>query len=305
MRAPLRPPAAPGPRASRRTIVFAGIGLVLAAFAVYANSFSGPFIFDDLLSIPQNPTIRRLLTSLVPLGGGLTVTGRPLLNLSFALNYALSGDHVWSYHALNLLIHLLAGLTLFGIARRTLAGPGASSRKPVAPSSVLPQSDATFVALAVAVLWTLHPLQTESVTYIVQRAESLMGLFFLLTLYWFIRATECDADRGSVETAEAPRNQGQRTNDQNLLVPSRLGCSKRRSHLPGRQFPRGLAPARAGPPRAGGHLAPAGGLGAARCESRGNGGLRRRRELLVLRRDTIPGVGALSLAVGLAASPDH
>jgi hypothetical protein len=100
--------------------VFAGTGLVLAAFAVYANSFSGPFIFDDLLSIPQNPTIRSLLTSLVPPGGGLTVTGRPLLNLSFALNYALSGNHVWSYHALNLLIHLVSGLTLFGIVRRTL-----------------------------------------------------------------------------------------------------------------------------------------------------------------------------------------
>ncbi|HUL53356.1 MAG TPA: hypothetical protein VLT83_08110, partial [Opitutaceae bacterium] len=120
MKTPLRPPTVPGPRAFRRTTVFAGAGLVVAACAVYANSLSGPFIFDDLLSIPQNPTIRSLLTSLTPPGGGVTVTGRPLLNLSFALNHALSGDRVWSYHAVNLLIHILSGLTLFGIVRRTL-----------------------------------------------------------------------------------------------------------------------------------------------------------------------------------------
>jgi tetratricopeptide (TPR) repeat protein len=215
--------SAPPARASRRTTVFAGTGLVLAAFAVYANSFSGPFIFDDLLSIPQNRTIRSLLTSLVPPSGGLTVTGRPLLNLSFALNYALSGDHVWSYHALNLLIHLLAGLTLFGIVRRTLAGPGASSRKPVAPSSLLSQSEATFVAFAVALLWTLHPLQTESVTYIVQRAESLMGLFYLLTLYYFIRGAELShygRDREILPSTAGPGDQGARSSGG---APSRSG----------------------------------------------------------------------------------
>jgi tetratricopeptide (TPR) repeat protein len=192
MRAPPRPPTAPESRASRRATVFAGAGLVLAACAVYANSFSGPFIFDDLDSIPQNPTIRSLVTSLVPPGGGVTVMGRPLLNLSFALNYALSGDHVWSYHALNLLIHIGAGLTLFGIVRRTLAHVGQGRRTPpdfgsAAFGDAALQSEATFVAFAVALLWTLHPLQTESVTYIVQRAESLMGLCYLLTLYCFIR----------------------------------------------------------------------------------------------------------------------
>jgi tetratricopeptide (TPR) repeat protein len=236
MRTPLRPPAAPGPRASRRTTVFAGTGLVLAAVAVYANSFSGPFIFDDLLSIPQNPTIRHLLASLVPPGGGVTVTGRPVLNLSFALNYALSGDHVWSYHALNLLIHICAGLTLFGIVRRTLAIVGRHRRMP--PTQNLAgfgdpalHSDATLVALAIALLWTLHPLQTESVTYIVQRAESLMGLCYLLTLYCFIRAAEGDADRYGAETTKTPGRQEPRTDSRSPLVSSRLGGSKRWSAL--------------------------------------------------------------------------
>ena len=192
------PPAPASVASARRATVVAGAGLVLAAIAVYANSFSGPFIFDDLLSIPQNLTLGSLRTALAPPGGGLTVTGRPMLNLSFALNHALSGDHVWSYHALNLLIHLLAGLTLFGIVRRTLrlrsgqalAGPGASAAR-------IPAGDATFVAFAAALLWMVHPLQTESVTYVVQRAESLMGLWYLLTFYCFLRGAESDADTNS------------------------------------------------------------------------------------------------------------
>jgi protein O-mannosyl-transferase len=109
-----------------------------------------------------------------------------VLNLTFALNYALSGTSAWSYHALNLLIHMLASLTLFGVVRRTLQQPVLRERF---------GAGATLLAFAAALLWTVHPLQTQAVTYVVQRAESLMGLFFLLTLYGFIRGTETGASR--------------------------------------------------------------------------------------------------------------
>jgi len=212
---------------SDASVSVAGGLLVIAAFAVYANSLSGPFIFDDVLSIPQNPTIRHLGSALFPPGGGLTVSGRPLLNLSFALNHALSGDEVWSYHALNLLIHLLAGLVLFGIVRRTLVwmegkgqgvtGKGSTDQVLIAgrhrrmpPEGNVAgfgepalQVQSTLLAFAAAMLWMLHPLQTESVTYVVQRSESLMGLFYLLTLYCFIRGAE-GQERGAVEAPAAP-----------------------------------------------------------------------------------------------------
>jgi protein O-mannosyl-transferase len=158
--------------ASRRAHLLAGLGLVLAALAVYANSLQVPLVFDDLLAIKDNATIRQLGSALSPPAGALPVSGRPVVNLSFALNYAVSGLRVWSYHAANLLIHILAGLTLFGIVRRTLKPTGA------------------WAAWAIALLWIVHPLQTESVTYLSQRAESLMGLFYLLTLYGFIRGAE-------------------------------------------------------------------------------------------------------------------
>jgi tetratricopeptide (TPR) repeat protein len=147
----------------------------------YANSFSGILVFDDLGSIRENPSIRHLATALFPPTGGSTVSGRPLLNLSFALNYAAGGESVWGYHAVNLLIHLLATLTLFGLVRRTLLTPLLAARF---------GANADWLALVIALVWSLHPLQTESVTYVVQRAESLAGLFFLLTVYCFARGAQ-------------------------------------------------------------------------------------------------------------------
>jgi tetratricopeptide (TPR) repeat protein len=173
-----------GPVQSHRRILFAAAVLMLAAVAAYHNSFGGPFVFDDEASILDNPSIRSIATALTPPGGfGFTVSGRPLLNLSLALNHALSGTEVWSYHALNLLIHALAGLALFGLVRRTLLLPVLAGRF---SGRELP------VAFVIALLWTVHPLQTQAVTYVIQRAESLMGLFYLLTLYGFVRAATAE-----------------------------------------------------------------------------------------------------------------
>jgi hypothetical protein len=163
--------------------------------AAYCNSLAGPLIFDDTAAIVDNSTIRQLWPIWKPLCPSRTcvgVGGRPLLNLSLAINYAISGCAVWSYHVVNLAIHILAALLLFGVVRRTLLLPTMRDRW---GEAALP------LAFVVALLWAIHPLQTESVTYIVQRAESLMGLFFLLTLYCFIRGASVEGagvgDQGS------------------------------------------------------------------------------------------------------------
>ena len=88
---------------------------------------------------------------------GTTVSGRPLANFTLALNYALSGTDPWSYHAFNVSILALSGLTLFGLVRRTLSMPVFAGRF---------ARDATPLAFASALLWTLHPLQTEAITYV-------------------------------------------------------------------------------------------------------------------------------------------
>jgi tetratricopeptide (TPR) repeat protein len=156
--------------------------LAAAAVGAYSNTFAVPFVFDDGPSITDNPTLQHLGTAFVP-PFNLTVGGRPILNATLALNYLVGGTSVGSYHALNLAILVLSGLTLYGILRRTpipRLGPGA-----------------TPVAFCAALLWILHPLLTESVTYVIQRAESLMGLFFLLTLYCFVRGAGASRPRAA------------------------------------------------------------------------------------------------------------
>ena len=116
------PVVAPG-RWSRRGWV--AIGLIVAVVLAYVPTLRAPFFFDDDGAVVNNPTIRSLssLAVLTPPGDGSTTTGRPVVNLSFALNYAVSGTSVWSYHVGNIAIHALAALTLLGLVRRTLAGP--------------------------------------------------------------------------------------------------------------------------------------------------------------------------------------
>lgn len=145
--------------------------LLLAGLAAYHNSFVGPFVFDDLPAIRDNPTIRSLWPLTTPLSppSDTGVGGRPLANLTFALNHALGGSDVRGYHAANLLLHLGSGLLLLGLVRRTWRG--------VTP----------WAAWSVAVLWTVHPLSTAAVTYLSQRTELLMAFLYLATLYAFAR----------------------------------------------------------------------------------------------------------------------
>lgn len=159
---------------------FVGLLLALFTLAAYANTFAVPFIFDDPSSILTNPTIRSLWPPWAALAPPplVTVSGRPVVNFTLALNHAISGTDPWSYHVGNLLIHLAAGLLLFGMVRRTLLSPALAE---IFGASALP------LAALAAMLWLLHPLQTESVTYVVQRVESLMGLWYLLTVYAFVR----------------------------------------------------------------------------------------------------------------------
>jgi Tfp pilus assembly protein PilF len=157
--------------------------IVLAGTVVYANSLSAPFIFDDQTAVIENAQIRRLWPLTVPLSPPreTPVAGRPIANLTFAINYAIGGLDVRGYRLTNLAVHVLAALTLFGLVRRTLR-----------LGSLAPAfgAHATNLAWIAALMWMLHPLQTETIDYVTQRTESLMGLCYLLTLYCSVRALE-------------------------------------------------------------------------------------------------------------------
>jgi Tfp pilus assembly protein PilF len=157
--------------------------IVAAGIIVYSNSLAAPFIFDDQRSILENRQIRQLTPLSAPLSPprNTPVAGRPLVNVTFALNYAAGSLDPRGYRLTNLAIHLLAALTLFGLVRRTLLLPSLAARF---------GTQATNLAWIVALIWALHPLQTETVDYVTQRTESMMGLFYLLTMYCSVRALE-------------------------------------------------------------------------------------------------------------------
>jgi tetratricopeptide (TPR) repeat protein len=150
--------------------------VVAAGVLAYQNSFTVPFLFDDPAWVERNPRIRHAWAV-----KALSGTSRPVVQWSLALNYAAGSLDVRGYHAFNLAVHLLAALTLYGVVRRTFTAKRLRPRY---------GQGATGLALAVALLWLVHPLQTESVTYIIQRAESMMGLCYLLTLYCVIRGAD-------------------------------------------------------------------------------------------------------------------
>jgi tetratricopeptide (TPR) repeat protein len=160
--------------------------IALAGLATYGNSLFAPFIFDDFNSIVYNSRIHewwRLGTVLFPPARS-SVAGRPLVSFSLAVNYALGGLDVRGYHAWNIAVHILCALVIFGVVRRTLELPALRSTF---------GSSATSLAFWSALLWELHPLNSEAVDYVIQRTESMMALFCLLTLYASIRAIESRA----------------------------------------------------------------------------------------------------------------
>lgn len=166
------------PFAECRTKTWLFAFLLLAATGLaYLNGVGAPFIFDDQKWIVEDPQVRDLACD----WRSLDAANRPVVLLTLALNYQLGFLDVRGYHLFNIAIHALASLLLFGVVRRTIELYCRRHDLGIPAGSL---------AFAVALLWLVHPLQTESVTYIIQRCESMMGLFFLLCLYCVIRGAE-------------------------------------------------------------------------------------------------------------------
>jgi len=164
----------------------------------YANSFHGAFVFDDTITIANNPGIRHLW----PQEGKKWLSQRCFTDLTLALNYATGKLNPADYHATNLLIHLAAALLLYGIIRRTFMLSWMAERF---------RAHSSEIAFFAASIWMAHPLTTSAITYLSQRYESLMGMFYLLTLYCVIRGFGKALPRWSMEGRSPLRPRPQRT----------------------------------------------------------------------------------------------
>lgn len=156
------------------------IAIAVAGYFAYGNGFEGVFLFDDHVDIDGNAAIRDLSSPwrVIREQGQSGVSGRPLVALSYAVNYELHELRLWGWHATNLAIHVLAAFALFGVVRRGLKLSSHFERL---------RSSATSVAFATALVWVVHPLTTGSVMYLGQRVESLMGMLFLVAFYCALR----------------------------------------------------------------------------------------------------------------------
>src|SRR6266540_5717082 len=161
--------------ASWRDPLVAILVIATATVLVYSNSFDASFHFDDMGSIVENEGIRDLSHQWPPSGS------RWLGVLSFALNYRLGGLEVFGYHAVNVLVHACNGVLVLWLTSLTLRTPALRR----ADASALMRR---YLPLTAGVLFVVHPVATQAVTYVVQRFTSLATLFFLLSLALYAQA---------------------------------------------------------------------------------------------------------------------
>ena len=171
--------------ARSRETLGAWLVIAVATALVYSNTFDASFHFDDIQNIVQNDALRDPSRLWPPSGG------RYLGYLSFALNYRVGGLEVFGYHLANLGIHVCNGLLVFWLTALTLRTPGMRN----ADAGPLVRR---YAPLAAGLLFSVHPLATQSVTYIVQRFASLAALFYLLSVALYVQARlSLEAERPS------------------------------------------------------------------------------------------------------------
>lgn len=151
--------------------------LVVIALLAYSNTFRVPFLFDDEGSIQLNNSVHGLKNFLD--GGYNFLPNRILGYFSFALNYQLSGLDVTGYHIVNLAIHVITALLVYALGRLTLGAPRLKQN--------FSEAQIGLFSFVVALLFVSHPVQTQAITYIVQRLTSLCALLYLTSLVCYVR----------------------------------------------------------------------------------------------------------------------
>ncbi len=166
-------------------VAFVLLIIFLAPLFIYSDTFSYPFQFDDQWTIEQNRDIRDI--SDIPAIWS-TNPARFLTFFSLAVNYRLGGLDVYGYHVFNFAIHFINGLLVYWLsASLVMAG-----RRTGIPGLGLPESRAgiySLFPLFVALIFAVHPIQTQAVTYIWQRTTSLAAMFYILSMILYIKSS--------------------------------------------------------------------------------------------------------------------
>ena len=168
-------------RPSFRHLIAVGL-IVGVAFVAYSNTFHVPFHFDDRPNITENPNIQIKVFSWEHIERLIKNTYKESIRVfsyfTLALNYYFGGFNVFGYHLVNFFVHIASGIFLYWFLLLTFNLP--SLKEKYGPISYK-------VALFSSLIFISHPIQTQSVTYIVQRMASMAGMFYLLALVLYIK----------------------------------------------------------------------------------------------------------------------
>lgn len=152
--------------------LFVVVIFILLGVALYQSGFDAPWYLDDGNSIVYNPMIKDLAQSFSHI-----FRPRGVAYVSFAANYHFAGMSPYWFRVTNVAIHIGASLLVWRLLAR-----------------LYPR---TLFSLFGGLLFLVHPLQTQAVTYIVQRLASMAAFFFLLSVYFYLRGRECEGERRS------------------------------------------------------------------------------------------------------------
>ena len=167
-----------------RQNAFALATLFITILLIYFNTFNASWHFDDTPNILKSERLHledlsweKIKNTLFLVSDGKVKIYRPAACLSFALNYYFGQEDVFGYHVVNLVIHFLASIFLFLFIHNTLNVPSLKAKcGPYAYS----------IALLATVLWAINPVQSQAVTYIVQRMASMAGMFYIMSMYFYL-----------------------------------------------------------------------------------------------------------------------
>ena len=154
---------------------------LFVTITIYFGTFDHSFHLDDKENIWNNHFIQISNISIRDLKNAafanVTNPERPVANISFALNYYIHGLEVRGFHFVNITIHLLAAIMLFYFLKTTLDLPLVRKR----------YGELKFVAFFTSLIWLAHPLHIQSVTYIVQRMNSMAAMFFIMAMLFYVK----------------------------------------------------------------------------------------------------------------------
>jgi hypothetical protein len=188
----------------------AAVFVAILTGVAFLNSFAGKFVLDDIQEIERNPAMQRLLPPWQAMFVGNRLPARPLPYLTFAIDKSLWGDRPAGFHLTNLLVHVVAALAVYELARLTLLAPRLRSRW---------GDRAVPLAMIIAMAWAVHPLQTQAVTYVYQRIESMAGMFCLMSLVAYARAAATGWPRGLLAASVAAAAAAMASKENAVVLP--------------------------------------------------------------------------------------